>query len=115
MTPRQSYSPYPRDPRVARVMRFFRRRWPLIVILVLAAGLRLYALDLIDLRYDEASAPQYALSIAQGHWLAVAPFSGSVANHPSVYLYVLALPYLVSRDLMFIAAFRVFLDVLAIA
>jgi 4-amino-4-deoxy-L-arabinose transferase-like glycosyltransferase len=92
-----------------------RERWLLWVILFVAAGLRLYRLDLIDLRYDEASAPQFALSIARGAWLAIAPFSGSVANHPPVFLYVLALPYLLTRDILWVAAYRVLLDVLAVA
>ncbi|GIV85325.1 MAG: hypothetical protein KatS3mg052_2332 [Candidatus Roseilinea sp.] len=85
------------------------------LVMALAAFLRLYRLDLIDVRFDEASAPQLALSIAQGNWLPVAPFSGSVANHPPVYLYLLALPYWVTRDFMVIAAYRALLDVGAIA
>ncbi len=83
--------------------------------MALATFLRLHRLDLIDVRFDEASAPQLALSIAQGNWLPVAPFSGSVANHPPVYLYLLALPYLFTRDFMVIAAYRALLDVAAIA
>ena len=94
---------------------FLRREWPFIVVLILAAVLRLQSLDLIDLRYDEASAPQFALSIVQGQWLSFAPFSGSVANHPPVYLYVLALPYLFTRNLMAVATYRALLDVAAIA
>ena len=94
---------------------FLRREWPFIAVLILAAVLRLQSLDLIDLRYDEASAPQFALSIVQGQWLSFAPFSGSVANHPPVYLYVLALPYLFTRNLMVVAAYRALLDVAAIA
>ncbi|MFN4293646.1 MAG: glycosyltransferase family 39 protein [Thermoflexales bacterium] len=85
------------------------------LVMALAAFLRLYRLDLIDVRFDEASAPQLALSIAQGNWLPVAPFSGSVANHPPVYLYLLALPYLFTRDFMVIAAYRALLDAAAIA
>lgn len=92
-----------------------RSAWPLYIVLVLAAILRLYAIDTIDLRFDEASAAQFALSIAQGHWLPVAPFSGSVANHPPVYLYVLAIPYLFTSNLLIIATYRAMLDVVAIA
>jgi 4-amino-4-deoxy-L-arabinose transferase-like glycosyltransferase len=94
---------------------FLRREWAFIAVLLLAAFLRLQSLDLIDLRYDEASAPQFALSITQGQWLSFAPFSGSVANHPPVYLYVLALPYLFTRDLLAVAAYRALLDVAAVA
>lgn len=85
------------------------------MVLAIAAFLRLYAIDTIDLRYDEASAAQFALSISQGHLLPVAPFSGSVANHPPVYLYVLAIPYLFTKDLLVIASYRALLDVAAIA
>lgn len=86
-----------------------------ILVMALAAFLRLYRLDLIDVRFDEASAPQLALSITRGNWLPVAPFSGSVANHPPVYLYLLALPYLFTRDFMTLAAYRALLDVAALA
>lgn len=86
-----------------------------LLVLFLAALMRLNRLDLIDVRFDEASAPQLALSIARGNLLPVAPFSGSVANHPPAYLYMLALPYLFTRDFMVIATWRALLDVLAIA
>ncbi|MCS7057220.1 MAG: glycosyltransferase family 39 protein [Thermoflexales bacterium] len=93
-----------------------RAEWlAFILVMSLAAFLRLYRLDLIDVRFDEASAPQLALSIVRGNWLPIAPFSGSVANHPPVYLYVLALPYAFTRDFMTIAAYRALLDVAAIA
>lgn len=87
----------------------------LLLVLLLAAFMRLYRLDLIDVRFDEASAPQLAFSIARGNLLPVAPFSGSVANHPPAYLYLLAIPYLFTRDFMAIAAWRALLDVLSIA
>jgi hypothetical protein len=85
------------------------------LVIALAAFMRLNNLDLIDVRFDEASAPQLALSIARGNLLPVAPFSGSVANHPPLFLYALALPYLFTRDFMAIAAWRALLDVLAVA
>ncbi len=84
-------------------------------ILILAAALRLYRLDFLDVRFDEASGLQNALTIAGGALLKVASFSGSVAVHPPVYAYTMALPYLVTRDFLAIATFRVLLDVLAIA
>jgi hypothetical protein len=86
-----------------------------LLVIALAAFMRLYRLDLIDVRFDEASAPQLALSIARGNLLPVAPFSGSVANHPPLFLYALALPYLFTRDFMAIATWRALLDVLAVA
>ncbi|BCX04047.1 MAG: hypothetical protein KatS3mg053_1985 [Candidatus Roseilinea sp.] len=92
-----------------------RAEWfAFILVMGLAAFLRLHRLDLIDVRFDEASAPQLALSITRGNWLPVAPFSGSVANHPPVYLYLLALPYMFTRDFMVIAAYRALLDLVAI-
>ncbi len=84
-------------------------------ILLLAAALRLFRLDLIDVRFDEASGLQNALTIAGGTLLKVASFSGSLAVHPPVYAYTMALPYLFTRDFVIVAAFRVLLDVLAIA
>jgi len=57
-------------------------------VIALAAALRLYRLDLVDLRFDEATALRQAMQIAGGGWLPVAPFSGSVANHPPTYLYL---------------------------
>ncbi len=82
---------------------------------MLAAVLRLYRLDLLDVRFDEASGLQNALTIAGGVLLKVASFSGSLAVHPPVYAYTMALPYLLTRDFVAIAAFRALLDVLAIA
>jgi hypothetical protein len=97
-----------------------RRRIPLdwlalASVLILATALRLYRLDLLDLRFDEATALRQAMQIARGEWLPVAPFSGSVANHPPTYLYIMALPYLFTRDFLTVAAYRVLLDVVAIA
>ena len=87
---------------------------PFVFIIILATVLRLYQLDLIDVRFDEASALQSALAITHGQFVAFAPHSGSVANHPPVYLYVLALPYLLTRNMLVIAGYRVLLDVCAI-
>lgn len=98
-----------------RIKQALGRKWPLLGVLFLATFLRLYALDLIDVRYDEASAPQLAYGIARGQLLALAPFSGSVANHPPLFLYLLSLPYLFTRDLLMVAAYRAMLDVIAIA
>ncbi len=94
------------------------RRWRVgvvyLLIVCVASFLRLYRLDLIDLRYDEALAPLQALNITHGEWLLVAPFSGSVINHPPLFLYLLAIPYLFSTNIFVIAAFRVLLDVAAV-
>ena len=94
-----------------------KRARPLLafIIILIAAFLRLYRFDLIDLRFDEASALRFALDIIDGHWLSMAPYSGSVANHPPVYLYTLALPYLLTHDFSVVTAYRAMLDVLAVA
>lgn len=85
-----------------------------MLVLGLAATLRLHRLDLADLRFDEAIALRLARGIAEGHWLAIAPFSGSVANHPPAYLYVMALPYLFMRAWWLAFVWRVMLDVAAV-
>jgi len=90
------------------------RTLALLAILALAAFLRLQSLDLIDLRYDEAAAPVFAMQITQGHLLALEPFSGSALNHPPLMLYLLAVPYLLSKSILAVAAFRAVLDVAAV-
>ncbi|MCS6773250.1 MAG: hypothetical protein NZ693_03955, partial [Thermoflexales bacterium] len=86
----------------------------LLFVLSVGLGLRLFQLDLVDLRYDEASTLFFARGIAEGHWLAIAPFSGSVLNHPAAYLYAMAFPYLFTRDALLAVAWRALLDVAAI-
>lgn len=86
----------------------------LLAILALAAFLRLQSLDLADLRYDEAAAPVFAMQIAQGHLLALMPFSGSALNHPPLMLYLLAIPYLFSKSILAALVFRALLDVAAV-
>lgn len=85
----------------------------LIGILALAALLRLNRLDLIDFRFDQAYALQYAQDIVRGYLWGVQPH-GSVAGHPALYLYLIALPYLFTRSFTAIAAFHALLDVLAV-
>lgn len=85
------------------------------LVLVLGAALRLHALDLIDLRFDEASGARFGLRVANGEWFAALPNTGSVANHPPVYAYVMVIPYLVTREFMAVAAYRALIDVLALA
>lgn len=85
----------------------------LSISILLACALRYYRLDLIDFRFDQAYALQYALDITQGRLWAVQPH-GSTAVHPPVYLYVMALPYFITRDFIAIISFRVFLDVLSV-
>ncbi len=88
--------------------------WPFILIFALAALLRLASLTLIDYRYDEAVAVHFAFDIVDGRWLVLAPHSGSIAMHPALSLYLMALPAMVARDVFWVAGFRAALDVLAI-
>ncbi len=83
-------------------------------VLLLAALLRLYRIDMLDLRFDEASGLQNARNAAGGALLLTAPFSGSVVEHPAIYAYTMALPYLVLHQFWFVAVFRILLDVAAI-
>jgi 4-amino-4-deoxy-L-arabinose transferase-like glycosyltransferase len=83
-------------------------------ILLVAAFLRLNRLDLIDFRFDQAYPLQYAQDIVRGHLWGVQPH-GSVASHPAAYLYLMALPLLVTKNFMAIVAVRVLLDVAAVA
>ncbi len=79
-----------------------------------AAVLRLHQLDAIDVRFDEASAAQQARAIAHGALRAVSSFSGSVANHPPLYLYLLAVPYLFTDNFLAVAAYRQLVEVAAV-
>jgi hypothetical protein len=82
--------------------------------MALAALPRLASLSLIDYRYDEAVAVHFAFDIADGRWLVLAPHSGSIATHPALSLYLMALPAVFARDVFWVAGFRAALDVLAI-
>ncbi|MCL4504612.1 MAG: glycosyltransferase family 39 protein [Chloroflexi bacterium] len=84
-----------------------------IAILLLAAGLRFYRLDWIDFRFDQSYALHYANDITHGILWPVQPH-GSVAVHPPVYLYVMALPYLFTSNFMTIVSYHVLLDVIAV-
>src|SRR5512142_1650811 len=77
----------------------------LVIALLGAAFLRLYRLNLIDFRFDQAFALQYANDITHGYFWAVQPH-GSVAAHPPVYLYLMALPYLFTSDFVSVVTFR---------
>ncbi len=95
--------------------RFLRGPWPFVGVAVIALVTRLASLDLIDYRYDDAVAVGLAFDIAAGQWTFFAPHSGSVATHPAFAEYVMALPALVARNVLWVAGFRAALDVGAIA
>jgi 4-amino-4-deoxy-L-arabinose transferase-like glycosyltransferase len=103
------------DPIKIRAVFRNRDRALAALILVVSTGLRLWQPGLADVRFDEASGLQNALTVARGTFLAVATFSGSVAVHPPVYAYTMALPYVFTQHFEIVFAFRVLLDVAAIA
>jgi 4-amino-4-deoxy-L-arabinose transferase-like glycosyltransferase len=83
-------------------------------IVCLAAYLRLNRLDLIDFRFDQAYPLQYALDIVEGRKLWLVQPHGSVAQHPPIYLYFIALGLLFTRNFMAMVVYRVLWDVLAV-
>lgn len=93
-----------------------KKHWVVFLgVVLVACVLRFYRMDLLDLRFDEASGLQNARNVAEGQLLLTAPFSGSLVEHPPVYAYTMAIPYLFTRDFRIVAAFRILLDVAAVA
>jgi hypothetical protein len=89
--------------------------WMIPALLVLiGAALRMHRLDLIDFRFDQAYPLWYAQDIAGGRLWGMQPH-GSVGAHPAAYLYVMALPYLFTKNFFSIVVYRVFFDVLTVA
>jgi len=96
-------------------MRLSRYRWVMPALLVLlGAALRMQRLDLIDFRFDQAYPLWYAQDIAAGRLWGMQPH-GSVGAHPAAYLYMMALPYLFTKNFFAIVVYRVFFDVATIA
>lgn len=78
------------------------RRWEsvaLVLILLLAASLRLSALGVVEFKRDEANLSQLALDLAHGRSVPLLGISSSVGipNSP-VSVYLFAIPYLFSSD-----------------
>lgn len=87
-------SPHRRSHAVPRVA------WvSLALILLLAAGLRLTRLGLVEFKFDEATTARSALSIArQGQLPGAGMVTSEGPRNPALMSYVLALPFAVSRD-----------------
>ncbi|MCS6772851.1 MAG: glycosyltransferase family 39 protein [Thermoflexales bacterium] len=83
------------------------------LVVLLAGALRLHRLEWISLQFDQAYPLQYAMDIVRGYLWGAQPH-GSVGAHPAVYLYVMAIPYLFTRNFEAVVAYRVLLDVLAV-
>jgi 4-amino-4-deoxy-L-arabinose transferase-like glycosyltransferase len=84
--------------------------WIPALLVLLAAALRMQRLDLIDFRFDQAYPLWYAQDIASGRLWGMQPH-GSVGAHPAAYLYMMALPYLFTKNFFSIVVYRVFFDV----
>lgn len=85
------------------------------MILLLAAGLRLTRLDLVEFKYDEATTARSALAVArQGRLPAVGMVSSRGPHNPPLMSYVLALPFTLSRDPRVAAGWMALLDVVAV-
>jgi 4-amino-4-deoxy-L-arabinose transferase-like glycosyltransferase len=87
----------------------------LALVLAVAAFTRLWRLDLIDFKADEAQIAGLALDVAQGRWPATSiPTSNGLDNLP-LPVYVFGLAALFTRDPAWQAALIGALDVLAVA
>jgi hypothetical protein len=91
------------------------RRVALAAILLLAAGLRLTRLGLIEFKYDEATTARAALAIArEGDLPSVGMISSEGPRNPALMSYLLAPPFALSRDPRFAAAWLALLGVTAV-
>jgi len=87
----------------------------LFLILLLAAGLRLTRLDLIEFKYDEATWARSALAIVhEGRLPALGMVSSLGPYHPPLMSYLLALPFALSRDPRLAAGWIALLGVAAV-
>jgi hypothetical protein len=87
----------------------------LAAILLLAAGLRLTRLGLVEFKYDEATTARTAMTIArEGHLPAVGMISSQGPRNPALMSYLLAPPFALSRDPRLAAAWLAFLGVAAV-
>src|SRR5512136_366459 len=87
-----------------------------LVIVLLAAGLRFYRLDLVEYKLDEANLSRMALDMAAGQGIPLRGIGSSVglANGP-LSVWLLAIPYAVSRSPIVATGLVAALNVLAVA
>jgi len=97
-------------------LRVNRREWILILlILVLAAALRLTRLGLVEFKYDEATTARSALAIArEGQFPAFGMVSSWGPHNPPLMSYLLAPAFAVSRDPRLATGWVAFLGVAAV-
>ena len=96
-----------------------KREWApslaLLGILVLAAFLRLHALDLVEFKLDEATAVDRARRLLDGDWPTVGLTSSIGALDPPFFIYLIAIPLAVHDDPLAATAFIGVLAVAAVA
>ncbi len=97
-------------------VKYERREWLLLFsILLLAAGLRLTRLDLIEFKYDEATWARSGLAIVhEGRFPALGMISSLGPHHPPLMSYILAPPFALSRDPRLAAGWVALLGVVAV-
>lgn len=98
-------------------MKYERCEWlALLLILLLAAGLRLARLDLVEFKYDEAHLAAYSLDVVSGEHYHLRGLGSSVgAANPPFAVWVFAIPYTFSRNPLVATGFVACLGVLAVA
>ena len=100
---------------IASSAQFLRKHWRFLLILILAAVLRLGNLDLIEFKGDEVRHLQRALQVVEeGHLPAVGGTASVGVRKPPLMRYLLVIPVSVSRDPRVASAFIVVLNVVAI-
>lgn len=94
-----------------------RREWiVLVLILLLAAALRMGAPGITEFKRDEANLSRLALDVAQGRDLPLLGISSSVnLPNPPINVYLFALPYALDRSPIAATLFVGMLNVLAVA
>ena len=85
-----------------------------IGVLVLAAFLRLHALELVEFKLDEATAVDRAHRLLDGHWPTVGLQSSVGALNPPFFVYLLAIPLGLRDDPLAATAFVGVLAVVAV-
>ncbi|MFW6135218.1 MAG: hypothetical protein ACOC7N_00170 [Chloroflexota bacterium] len=91
------------------------RRAVMAAVILLAAGLRLTRLGLVEFKYDEATTARSALAIAQeGQLPAVGMISSEGPRNPALMSYVLAPAFALSRDPRVAAGWVALLGVAAV-
>jgi hypothetical protein len=88
---------------------------PLLIILVIAAGLRLGYLGTVEYMQDEANFSRYALDIVRGRDFPLLSIDSSVGiRNPPMTVYIMVIPYLLTNDPVLATAYVGVLGVLTV-